>query len=120
MIGQDDIDDETLARYEVVKNTLNDIANSKAKGAILRSKVRWNEEGEKSTKYFANLEKRNFDTKHISELITKENGQSISDPKEILKQGADYYHNLYSSNKAVPENTELNSFFNLPKNKKLT
>ena len=40
----------------------------------------------KSTKYFANLEKRNFDAKHISELITKENGQSVSDPKEILKQ----------------------------------
>ena len=31
----------------------------KTKGIILRSKAKWVEEGEKNTKYFLNLEKRN-------------------------------------------------------------
>ena len=30
------------------------------RGAILRSKVKWYNEGEKNTKYFHNLEKRHF------------------------------------------------------------
>ena len=34
------------------------ITDQKVKGAILRSKVRWVENGEKSTRYFLNLEKR--------------------------------------------------------------
>ena len=34
-------------------------------GIILRSKAQWVEEGEKITKYFINLEKRNFDRKYI-------------------------------------------------------
>ena len=32
----------------------------KAKGAILRSKVKWFEHGERKTKYFLKIEKRNF------------------------------------------------------------
>ena len=39
---------------------------NKAEGDILRRKARWHEEGEKSTKYFAILEKRNFESKHIT------------------------------------------------------
>ena len=35
---------------------------------MLRSKVRWHEEGERSTKYFANLEKKIFEKKDISKL----------------------------------------------------
>ena len=63
-----DADENTFALYESVKNELITIASSKAKGTILRSKVRWHEKGEKSTKYFANMEKRNFNSKHITEL----------------------------------------------------
>ena len=34
-------------------------------GIILRSKAAWVEDGEKNTKYFINLEKRNHNKKYI-------------------------------------------------------
>ena len=115
-----DADDETLVRYEVVKNALMAITNAKAEGVILRCKARWHEEGEKSTKYFAKLEKRNYDSKYISELQTENNGQYITDPKEILEHGARFYSDLYSSNKTDTQNPKYSNFFNLSPKKKLT
>ena len=38
---------------------LDKIYANKCKGAGIRARVRWMEEGEKNTKYFMNLEKRN-------------------------------------------------------------
>ena len=90
----------------------------KAKGTILRIMARWHEEGEKSAKYFANLKKRNLVSKHITELRIAES--EITEPKEILKQGAAYYHNLYSSNKTDIEDSKYKVFFDLPKGKKLS
>ena len=113
-------DDETLAKYERTKNTLTDIANSKEKSAMLRSKVRWHEEGERSTKYFANLEKKNFEKKHISNL-ERQDGNLTSDPKEILKEGATYYRNLYTANKSInPDNKKFEKFFKIGQEMKLS
>ena len=47
---------EEILGYRNVKAHLDDLYNYITEGAILRSKVRWYEEGEKSTKYFLNLE----------------------------------------------------------------
>lgn len=38
---------------------------TKIKGVILRSKVRWYEEGERNIKYFYSLEKRYYDIKIV-------------------------------------------------------
>ena len=43
-------------------------------GSIIRSRARWYEEGEKSTRYFLNLEKRNFYSKLIPSLKNKREG----------------------------------------------
>ena len=48
---------EEIIEYKNAKAQLDDLYNYVTEGAILRSKVRWYEEGEKSTKYFLNLEK---------------------------------------------------------------
>ena len=40
-----------------------EISKYKTRGAILRSKSRWHNEGEKNTKYFLTLEKRHFNKK---------------------------------------------------------
>ena len=40
----------------------------RTKGAILRSKSRWCNEGEKNTEYFLNLEKRHFKQGTISQF----------------------------------------------------
>ena len=51
-------DDEIIAKYECTKNALIEISNSKAKGAILRSKVRWHEEGERARSILRTSKKR--------------------------------------------------------------
>ena len=59
-------DDGHLNRLENLKSKLEEIRKSKIKGMILRSKLQWIEEGEKPTKFFANLEKKNYVNKLIN------------------------------------------------------
>ena len=49
--------------YTTRKEDLCLIYENKAKGSIIRSKTRWVEQGEKPSKYFFNLEKRNYKRK---------------------------------------------------------
>ena len=52
-------DKEALAeQLRVKKRELKNIIEYKTKGAIIRSKARWYNEGEKNNKYFLNLENR--------------------------------------------------------------
>ena len=60
--------DETLQEYENLKSELKLIYEEKGKQAMFRAKCRWIENGERPTKYFFNLEKRNYNRKTISEL----------------------------------------------------
>ena len=50
--------DLELKEYNSVKQELEQIYNYITEGIILRTRTDWYEEGEKSTKYFLNLEKR--------------------------------------------------------------
>ena len=61
----------------------------------MRSKAQWVEDGEQNSKFFLNLEKRNYNIKHIKKLIQGTN--IITDPVAILKEQKRYYDNLYSS-----------------------
>ena len=49
-----------ILELQAEKLRLKRIMTYKTKGAIFRSKVRWHEQGERNTKYFYGLEKRNF------------------------------------------------------------
>ena len=73
-----------------VKSKLKKIVAGRTQGAMLRSKVRWYEFGEKNSKYFYNLEKRNHKKKHITSLTT-DNDTILSDPKLILEEEANFY-----------------------------
>ena len=57
-----------LNNYELAKKESKDLYDSKGKEAMFRSKERWLEQGEKPTKYFFNLEKRNYDRSLVKEL----------------------------------------------------
>ena len=82
--------------------------------------MRWHEEGERSTKYLVNLVKKNFEKKHISKL-ERQDGNLTSDPKEILKEGATYYRNLYTTNKSInPNNKKFEKFFKIGQEMKLS
>ena len=84
---------------------------TKTKGAILRSKVRSHEEGERNTKYFYSLEKRHHDIKTVSKLKVGDNCY-IEDQFEILKEEKKFYESLYRSTKINPNSFKNSPFFN--------
>ena len=59
-------------------------------GIKVRSRARWISQGEKTTKYFCNLEKRNFVSKSINSLY-KYSGEKITDQTEILEETLLFY-----------------------------
>ena len=81
---------------KALKEELEKIIEHRTKGAILRSKSKWYNEGEKNTKYFLSLEKRHFKQGTISQLKLDDNTIVPSD-KEILSECESFYKNLYAS-----------------------
>ena len=96
------IDTQTTRIYLTSKNNLikklelENIIESRTKGAILRSKTKWYNKGEKNTKYFLNLEKRHFKQGTISQVKINDNEFVTSDEK-ILSECELFYKNLYTS-----------------------
>ncbi len=81
-------------RYKSLKQEFESIQAEKAKGAILRSRAKWTEEGEKNTKFFLDAEKRNYESKYIKMLHT--NTSTLQDPKDILEEERRFYKDLYT------------------------
>lgn len=76
---------------------LDKIYDIKCKGAFVRSRSKWMLEGEKSSKYFFNLEKSRQKQSIIKELKT-DNG-TFNKTNDIMGVMCDFYEKLYSSNK---------------------
>ena len=106
---------ENIAKLYNLRSELNKIAEYRTKGAIIRSRTRWHEQGEKNTKYFLNLEKRQNAKTYISKLKSQD-GQEITNSDEILNCQKLFYKNLYA---AVPRKNQDDKLFfedpNLPK-----
>ena len=75
-----------------------------------RGKAQWYEFGEKSNKYFYNLEKINHKKKHIT-LLTKEDGNIVHEPKQILEEEERFFKEMYQSKNVSPESANLKHFF---------
>ena len=75
------------------KLRLQKIMHFKTKGAILRSKVRWYDEGERNTRYFFNLENRCQSKKNINKLKIKDN-TFIYDQYAILDKQKQFYESI--------------------------
>ena len=88
---------EILTGFEGLKSELNEIYSTKGKEAMFRSKVKWVEQGEKPTKYFFNLEKRNYEKKKIITQLKISDGEIISDIKQINKEIEEYYKSFLTS-----------------------
>ena len=99
--------DEELKQYDNLKKELQTLYDVKGEAAKFRSKCLWVEQGERPTKYFFNLEKRNYNKRVISEL-EDENGKVV-DENQILPEIEKYYRNLYSSKISATEDL-LNQF----------
>ena len=89
------------------KNELESIMQYKPKGAIIRSKARWYNEGEKNSKYFLNLENRHCRRKTIMQ-IKASNGSYVTNDLDILEECNCCYSTLYASkNTAVTSPDDL-------------
>jgi len=102
---------ETVAKifYEAKLN-LEQISMHKTEGAMIRTKARWCELGERSTPYLSN--------KYITKL--KAQNRSLVTPTEILKEEHRYYQNLYTFTCTNPNDTCSDEFFESPTLPKLT
>ena len=65
MIFQNKERENIRTELRIKKMQLEEIIAYKTQGAILRSKVKCYNEGEKNTKYFHNLEKRHFNSREF-------------------------------------------------------
>ena len=69
---------DLIARLDLLKIELNKINDQETAGLIIRSRVKWAEHGEKSSRYFCNLEKRSNEKKNIH-VVKNDTGSIISD-----------------------------------------
>ena len=82
--------------YQQLKSEWESIQMNKSNGIIIRSRAKWVEYGEKNSKYFLNLEKRNYNNKFIRKLITADE-KEITNPSEILQEQFRFYADLYQT-----------------------
>ena len=85
-----------LEQIKLCKDELDLLYEKKTNGVIVRSRANWFENGEKNTKFFINLEKRNQKQKLITNIYN-DNGDLVSSTKEILNTAKDYFKSIYTS-----------------------
>ena len=66
------------------------------KGSMFRCRARWHEYGEKSSKYFFNLEKSRYNKRVMKSIYTPQ-GNEVTDPEQILAAQKDFYETLFTS-----------------------
>ena len=109
-VNSDKDNNNLLEELNLIEAELDNIHKLRTKGAILRSKIKWAEEGEKSTSYFLNLEKTQQCNKVITQLIVENN--VISDTEDILNEEKKFYQTLYTETKNVAQE-DINKFTSL-------
>ncbi len=89
-------DNEILEEIDSIKGELHKFVKERTQGAIIRSRATWYQEGEKPSKYFLTLEKRNFANKTINRLESS-NGTIISEKETLLKEQKSFYEALFTT-----------------------
>ena len=106
---------ENEIKLEEAKTVLENIYEERTRGIILRSKVKWHEQGEKNTKYFLNLESRNQSRKHMRKVIV--NDKEITNPLKILEAQKLFYKKLYGAQPDILDKEAEEEFltYSIPK-----
>lgn len=100
------INENCKQKLILLQSSLDNIYLSKAKGAYIRSRAKWIEEGERSSAYFCRLEKRRQERNAIRKLLI--DNQECINPDLIAKEIFKYYSELYSSSFS---SSDANMFF---------
>ena len=98
----------TRLEMDKFKNELETLYDERVEGIVVRARARWHEHGEKSSKYFLNLEKRNNIKKHVRKLYLS--GSFSTDPFEILNAEKLFYSKLYSRQRVDLNSEQAKSF----------
>ena len=107
-ISEDPTNEDILNLLGTARQDLQDSRKTKVAGAMIRSKARWVEHGEKPSKYFCKLEERNYTSKTIHKLDI--DGRQVTDSAEIRLQQASFYEKLYTQED--PGNADTDYFLN--------
>lgn len=85
-----------LPIYQNVSSKIAALDLSAAQGAKVRSRVKWAEEGETSSRYFLKLERKRGTLDWISAMKNSD-GSIVSDLDSICKSWTDFYSSLFSA-----------------------
>ena len=80
-----------------------------AHGAIIRSRARWYEQGEKSNKYFFNSESSRGEKSTIRKIV-REDKSLTTNPKVIIDKLKGFYSNLYQATSSPGSESLADSF----------
>ena len=97
--------------YLLAKQKLTVLEQRDLEAVKIRTKARFTEEGEKSTRYVYSLEKKKQADKSI-QTLTKENLDTITSTRDILIETLALYKQLYTADAINPDTQWI--FFDLP------
>ena len=101
-----------------VKERIREIEDDRTRGAIFRSRCKWANLGEKMSKYYFSLEKRNSSNKTMFTVILND-GTLCKQQGEILKEQQKFYSNLYTTDPEIVFTLENKSGIRLTKDQKM-
>ena len=105
---------ENVNKLEILKSEYDLQYAYLAQGAIIRSRARWYEQGEKSNKYFLNLESSRGKKSTIRKIF-REDKSLTTNPKIIMDELKGFYSNLYQANSSRGNVSLADSFLkNVP------
>ena len=104
-----DLTQDLVNTLEEKKLALQEMRDKKTKGMIVRSRLQWLQNGEKPSRYFCNLENRNFASKRMCFLVN-DKGDTLFEQDEILEETHNFYKNLYERRET--EDVNINNLLN--------
>lgn len=110
---EENVTEDNIQILEQKRQELLELRKKKVDGMIIRSRAKWIYEGEKTSKYFCNLERRNFIQKAMC-FIQKDNGEIIHDSKSITQEAKLFYEKLYTSQEKDILNIDIGSIIKAP------
>ena len=117
---QQNLSNGTKQEVEKLKSELEALYDQKVEGIIhvVRSRACWHEHGEKNSKYYLNLEKRNHIKKHIRKLCIS--GTISTDPFQTMDAQKSFYSKLYQRQQTNQNSAEAKRFLDNPSIAKLS
>ena len=97
------LNDEKLIELSLNKEQLAEIRKENIDAVMFRSKCRYQDLGVKASRYFFNLENRNYTNKVMTKLVDGD-GAEYTETKDILNYQHNFYEQLYDNVNIIEDN----------------